>query len=223
MIADDSFLVRQALTDLLAAAPDLEVVAVVGTVDSLREAVDEHRPDVVLTDIRMPPFEEADGIGVASQLRESHPEVGVVILSQYAEPAFALELFQSGSERRAYLLKERISNRAELVAAIEAVAGGGSVVDPKIVDSLVAERSRSDSALDQLTSRECEVLAELASGKSNAAIASSLVLTKRAVEKHINAIFMKLDLREAEDVSSRVAAALIYLADERGRSTAPGA
>ncbi|MFL5883457.1 MAG: LuxR C-terminal-related transcriptional regulator, partial [Thermoleophilaceae bacterium] len=135
---------------------------------------------------------------------------------QYADPEFALALFEAGSERRAYLLKERVHNRAELVAAITAVDEGGSVIDPKIVDALIAERSRaSDSALSELTAREREVLAEVAQGKSNSAIAESLFLTKRAVEKHINAIFMKLDLREADDVSRRVKAALIFLAEQR--------
>jgi DNA-binding NarL/FixJ family response regulator len=214
VIADDSFLVREALTELLATDPALDVVAVVGDASSLQNAVERERPDVVLTDIRMPPFHGGEGIHAAAALRESHPETGVVILSQYAEAAFALELFASGSAGRAYLLKERVGNRAELVGAIDAVARGGSVVDPKIVDALIAERTRAeDSALAQLTEREREVLAELAEGKSNAAIAAALFLTKRAVEKHINSIFMKLNLRDSEDVSSRVAATLVFLSE----------
>jgi DNA-binding NarL/FixJ family response regulator len=170
----------------------------------------------------MPPWREGEGITVAAELRETHPEIGVVILSQYSEPRFALELFEEGSEQRAYLLKERVGNRDEIVAAIAAVADGGSVVDPKIVDALIEERSRTgDSVLGELTSREREVLAEVATGKSNAAIAESLFLTKRAVEKHINAIFMKLNLREADDVSRRVKATLMFLADEQ-RLAPPG-
>ncbi len=220
-IAEDSYLVREGLSTLLAGIPELEVVAVCEDTYSLLEAIERESPDVVLTDIRMPPFREREGIRVAAQLRETHPQIGVVILSQYADPALALELFESGSEGRAYLLKERIGNRDELVAAIEAVAEGRSVVDPKIIDGLIGERARSaESALDELTPREREVLAEVATGKSNAAIASQLFLTKRAVEKHINAIFMKLNLRESDDTSRRVKAALMFLSDE-GAGQAP--
>jgi DNA-binding NarL/FixJ family response regulator len=216
VIAEDSYLVREGLTQLLASEPEVDIVGVAEDGNGLLDAIDRERPDVVLTDIRMPPFHEKDGIRIAAQLRETHPDIGVVVLSQYADPEFALELFESGSERRAYLLKERVRNRGEIVAAISAVGDGGSVIDPKIVDALIAERSRAaDSALSELTTREREVLAEVAQGKSNAAIAESLFLTKRAVEKHINAIFMKLDLREADDVSRRVKAALIFLAEER--------
>jgi DNA-binding NarL/FixJ family response regulator len=212
-IADDSYLVREALRELLGGIPGLEVVAVSEDTYALREAIDRVSPDVVMSDIRMPPFRGREGIEVAAQLRETHPEIGVVILSQYADPTLALELFESGSEGRAYLLKERIGDRGELVEAIRAVADHRSVVDPKLIDALIAERARSAaSPLDELTAREREVLAEVARGKSNAAIASSLFLTKRAVEKHINAIFMKLNLRETEDTSRRVKATLIYLA-----------
>jgi DNA-binding NarL/FixJ family response regulator len=147
-------------------------------------------------------------------LRESHPSIGVVILSQYADPGLALELFESGSEGRAYLLKERLADRGELLEAIKAVAARRSVVDAKIIDLLIAQRTHSSaSPLDELTAREREVLAEVAAGRSNGAVAESLFLTKRAVEKHINVIFMKLNLRESEDTSRRVKAALIYLAD----------
>jgi DNA-binding NarL/FixJ family response regulator len=216
VIAEDSFVVREGLSQLLGSDPRIEVAAVCEDRQSLVEAIEHERPDVVLSDIRMPPFQDGEGISVAAELRESHPEIGVVILSQYSEPRFALELFESGSEQRAYLLKERVGNRDEIVAAIRAVAEGGSIVDPKIVDALIAERSRSArSALTELTSREREVLAEVAAGKSNAAIASALFLTKRAVEKHINAIFMKLNLRDANDVSRRVKATLMFLADEQ--------
>ncbi len=219
-IAEDSYLVREGLSQLLAGAPELDVVAVCEDTYSLLEAIERDSPDVVLSDIRMPPFREREGIRVAAQLRETHPGIGVVILSQYADPIFALELFESGSEGRAYLLKERVGDRGELVGAIQAVAEGRSMVDPKIIDLLIAERARaSASPLDELTSREREVLAEVATGKSNAAIASSLFLTKRAVEKHINAIFMKLNLRETGDTSRRVKATLIVLADDGPHST----
>jgi DNA-binding NarL/FixJ family response regulator len=195
-------------------ASEIEVVAVCEDTRGLLEAVEREAPDVVVSDIWMPPFQGDDGIRVAARLRETHPSIGVVILSQYADPGLALELFESGSEGRAYLLKERVGDRGELVEAIQAVADRRSVVDPKIIDLLIAERARSAaSPLDELTAREREVLAEVAVGKSNAAIAASLFLTKRAVEKHINAIFMKLNLRESEDTSRRVKAALIYLAD----------
>jgi DNA-binding NarL/FixJ family response regulator len=224
VVAEDSYLVREALTQLLEGDPDLDLLAVAEDTNSLVDAVERQRPDVVLTDIFMPPFDGAEGIHVAAQLRESHPEIGVVILSQYAEPGFAVELLESGSAGRAYLLKERIGNRDELVAAIQAVASGGSVIDPKIVDGLIAERSRvSDSLVGSLTVREREVLAEVATGKSNSAIADSLFLTKRAVEKHINAIFMKLNLRDSDDVSRRVKATLIYLTDEGGGTPSPPA
>jgi DNA-binding NarL/FixJ family response regulator len=180
------------------------------------EAVERDPPDVVVSDIWMPPFRGRDGIRVATQLRETHPSIGVVILSQYADPGLALALFESGSAGRAYLLKERVGDRGELVEAIQAVAERRSVVDAKIIDLLIAERARSAaSRLDELTAREREVLAQVAVGSSNAAIAGSLFLTKRAVEKHINAIFSKLDLSEEPDVHRRVKAALVYLAAQQ--------
>ena len=169
---------------------------------------------MVVTDIRMPPTSTDEGIRAAVLLREQHPDIGVVVLSNYAEPAYAMALLESGSEGRAYLLKERVHDRAQLVAAIESVAAGGSVLDAKIVEPLVAARSRVErSPLAALTAREREVLAEIAKGKSNAAIADTLVLTKRAVEKHINSIFLKLNLVYAEDVSKRVKATLLFLAN----------
>jgi DNA-binding NarL/FixJ family response regulator len=212
-VADDSYLVREALQTLLAQVPEIELVAVCGDAETLLAAVERESPDVVLSDIRMPPLHEREGIRVAAQLRETHPEIGVVLLSQYEDPTYALELFESGSEGRAYLLKERLSNSSELVDAIQAVADGRSVVDARIIDGLIDERVRSQpSSLDELTAREREVLGGVAAGQSNTAIARSLSLTKRAVEKHINAIFMKLGLHESADVSRRVKAALIYLA-----------
>jgi DNA-binding NarL/FixJ family response regulator len=213
-VADDSLIVREGIAQLLAAHPDIEVVASCQDFDSLIAAVDDERPDVVVTDIRMPPTHTDEGIRLAALLRERHPDVGVVVLSNYAEAGFALALLESGSEGRAYLLKERIHSRTQLAAAIQSVAAGGSVMDPKIVEPLVAAKSRAvRSPLAELTAREREVLSEIAQGKSNAAIADSLVLTKRAVEKHINSIFLKLNLSDSEDVSKRVKATLLFLAD----------
>jgi DNA-binding NarL/FixJ family response regulator len=214
VVAEDSLLVREGIQELLSASPGTEVVALCDTEDSVLEAIESCSPDVVLTDIRMPPTRTDEGIRLANHLREHHPSIGVVVLSQYSEPAYVLGLLDAGSDGRGYLLKERIHNRGELVAAIDTVAGGGSVIDPKVVEVLVEAKARAErSPLTQLTSREREVLAELAEGKSNAAIADSLVLTKRAVEKHINSIFTKLDLAVADDVSKRVKAALLFLAD----------
>ena len=220
VVAEDSLIVREGLNQLLAASPTVEVVATCGDLDSLLEAIEAEHPDVVVTDIRMPPSHTDEGIRVAHELRERSPEVGVVVLSQFAEPEYVLALLDSGSDGRGYLLKERVHNRGALVSAIDSVSRGGSVIDPKIVEVLVEERTRAErSPLAQLTDREREVLAEIATGKSNNAVAESLVLTKRAVEKHINAIFMKLGLAAADDVSKRVKATLMFLAE--GNSTAP--
>jgi DNA-binding NarL/FixJ family response regulator len=217
VLGEDSYIVREGLRQLLASADGIEVQAECADLDSLLRAVEQGRPDVVLTDIRMPPTHTDEGIQIAARLRAERPEVGVVVLSQYAEPGYVLALLDSGSDGRAYLLKERVHDRAQLVAAIEAVAAGESVIDPKIVELLVAAKSRAKrSALSELTPRELEVLAAIAEGKSNAAISDALVLTKRAVEKHINAIFLKLNLshgQDAGDVSPRVKAALLYLAE----------
>lgn len=213
-LAEDNLLVREGLQQVLAAYPDIDVVASCDDLPSLLEAIETAAPDVVLTDIRMPPSKTDEGIQVAVLLRESHPEVGVVVLSQYAEPSYVLALLETGSDRRGYLLKERVHDRAQLVSAIESVAAGGSVIDPKIVEVLVSAKARAErSPLAELTPREQEVLAEIAQGKSNAAIADALVLTKRAVEKHINSIFLKLGLSET-DVSKRVKATLLFLAEE---------
>jgi DNA-binding NarL/FixJ family response regulator len=214
-LGEDSLLVREGVRQLLAVDPGVEVVAAVGDIDSLRDACDRHQPDVVLTDIRMPPTSTDEGIRLAAELRDSHPAIGVVVLSQFSDPIYALALLERGSDRRAYLLKERVHNRAELMAAIRAVADGGSMIDPKIVETLVTARA-ARSPLNELTAREREVLSEIAQGKSNAAIAESLFLTKRAVEKHINSIFIKLGLADAEDVSKRVKAALMFLSDVDG-------
>ena len=199
----------------------MDVVAACDDYGQVVAAVERQDPDVVLTDIKMPPTSSDEGIRLATQLRGTHPKVGVVVLSQFSEPGYVLALFEAGSDRRAYLLKERLSDRSVLVSAIRSVAAGGSAVDPKVIDVLVTARSGgASSALVELTSREREVLAEIAQGKNNAAIAESLFLTKRAVEKHINSIFVKLGLGSADDVSKRVKAALMFLAEgqgERGR------
>ena len=214
MVAEDSLILREGLQELLRSSPGIEVVAACADLDSLMDAVELHEPEVVLTDIRMPPSKTDEGIQVAARLRESHPAIGVVVLSQFSEPTYVLKLLESGSDRRGYLLKDRVHNRGELVSAIDAVARGGSVIDPKIVEVLVEAKARAErSLLTRLTPREAEVLAEMAQGKSNTAIADSLVLTKRAVEKHINSIFMKLGLASSDDVSKRVKATLLFLAE----------
>ena len=221
VLADDSYLVREAVAHVLDGAPDIEVVAVCDDRDSLMAAIVAEEPDVVVTDIRMPPSGDAEGVRVAVELRTSHPAIGVVVLSQYLEPRYALDLLAQGSEGRAYLLKERIHDRNELTAAIRAAAAGGSVIDPKVVEMLVTARSQADaSPLAGLSVRERQILGEIAQGRSNPAIATSLRLSKRAVEKHINSIFTKLELPESEQVSRRVTAALLFLADEgRGSGT----
>jgi DNA-binding NarL/FixJ family response regulator len=215
-LAEDSFIVREGIAQVLSAGAgdDVTLVASCADVDALLAAVEEHGPDVVVTDIRMPPTNTDEGIRLAARLRDTRPGIGVVVLSNYADPAYALALLESGSQGRAYLLKERVHDRAQLVAAIHAVAAGGSMMDPKIVEPLMLSRGRAAcSPLADLTSREREVLAQIAQGMSNAAIADALVLTKRAVEKHINSIFLKLNLSGAEDVSKRVKATLLFLAE----------
>lgn len=214
-VGEDAYVVREFLAAALGAAPEVELVAVCTNGNELKSAIRTWDPQVVITDIRMPPSRDDEGIRIANELRETDPEIGVIVLSQYAEPAYALSLLEHGTGRRAYLLKERIRDRAELIAAIETVAGGGAVIDPLIVDVLIEARSRvAHSRLSELTPRELELLAEIAAGKSNGAIAGSLFLTKRAVEKHVNSILSKLDLPESEDVSRRVMATLIYLSEE---------
>ncbi len=215
VIAEDSYVIREFLTATLSAASEVELVAVCTNGKELQTAIATWDPDVVLTDIRMPPSGAEEGVRIAASLRDTHPDVGVVVLSQYAEPAYALSLLENGTGGRAYLLKERIRNKEQLLDAIKAVARGGSVIDPMIVDVLIEARSRAaKSQLSQLTPRERELLAEIAAGKSNTAIAESLVLTKRAVEKHVNSIFSKLNLPETQDVSRRVKATLIFLSEE---------
>ena len=211
-LAEDNFLVREGVRRLLEIQDGIDVVATCGDLDALYAAVDQERPDVVLTDIRMPPTGTDEGIRASNRLRQTHPDLGVVVLSQYDDPEYALSLLEHGSARRAYLLKERVSDPDQLLHAIREVAAGRSVIDSKVVDALVAARSRQTrSPLDDLSAREHEVLSEMAQGKNNAAIAVSLSLTVRAVEKHINAIFSKLALGEEPDVDRRVKAVLLCL------------
>jgi DNA-binding NarL/FixJ family response regulator len=214
VLAEDHYLVREGLRRLLETQPDLEVAAVCDDLDSLLAAVDAERPDVVVTDIRMPPGNTDEGIRAAERLRERHPDVGVVLLSQYANPGYVLALLEGGSARRAYLLKERVKDLGQLVAAIRTVAEGGSVIDPEVVEALVAENARGEeSPLNQLTPRERDVLREMAEGKNNAAIADALFLTERSVEKVIHSIFLKLGLTWETAVHKRVKAVILYLAE----------
>ena len=214
VLADDHYLVREGVQRLLAPVSDVEVTAVCNDLDSLFDAVDAKRPDVVVTDIRMPPGNADEGIQAAERLRETHPDVGVVVLSQYANPSYALALLDRGSAGRAYLLKERVEDVDQFVGAIRAVAAGGSVIDAKVVEALVAESGRSDeSPLNELTPRERDVLREMAEGKNDAAIAERLFLTERSVEKVIHSIFLKLGLTWEPAVHRRVKAVILYLAE----------
>lgn len=216
VLAEDNYLLREGVCRLIEAQPELELLSACEDYDSLVEAIEIHRPDVVLTDIRMPPTGTNEGIRAAEHLRQALPDAGVVVLSQYADPQYALEFLEHGSRGRGYLLKERVSDIDQLLAAIREVARGGSVIDPKVIDALVAARSQAPSPLRDLTVREAEVLSEMAQGKNNAAIAAALILSERAVEKHINSLFSKLGLSEERDVSRRVKAVLLFLADRGG-------
>jgi DNA-binding NarL/FixJ family response regulator len=214
VIADDHLLVREGVRRLLETDPDIEVAAVCGDLDSLLAAVEAEHPDVVLTDIRMPPGNTDEGIQAAERLRTTDPDVGVVVLSQYAAPSYALALLEGGSAGRSYLLKERVLEPEQLVSAIRAVAGGGSVIDPKVVEALVAEDARGEqSPIHGLTARERDVLREMAAGKSNVAIGESLFLAERSVEKVIHSIFLKLGLTWEPSVNKRVKAVILYLAE----------
>lgn len=214
VLAEDHYLVREGVRRLLEAEPEFEIAAVCGDLDSLLEAVDREGPDVVVTDIRMPPAHSEEGIEAARRLRETNPNVGVVVLSHYANPSYALALLDTGSAGRAYVLKERVHDIDQLVAAIRAVARGDSLIDPKVVEGLVAERTRAASSpLSQLTARERDVLRKMAEGRNNASIAEDLVVTERSVEKVINSMFMKLGLTWEPAVHKRVKAVVLYLAE----------
>jgi DNA-binding NarL/FixJ family response regulator len=214
ILAEDHALFREGVHQLIDREDDLEVVGTAGDEAELMQLVDELTPDVVVTDIRMPPTGTDEGVRAASRFSDSHPEMGVVVLSQYSSPAYALALLDKGSAGRAYLLKDSVADVGQLVSAIRAVADGGSMIDPSVVDTLVSARAKKTSGLDRLTPREHEVLAEMAQGKSNGAIAATLVLSERAVEKHINSIFSKLGLTEEPQTNRRVKAVLMLLAAE---------
>jgi DNA-binding NarL/FixJ family response regulator len=216
IVAEDDYLMREGIRRVLESAPDVTVVAECEDGQELLATIDREAPDVVVTDIRMPPSDVDEGIRIANRLRRTHPRVGVLVLSQFVESEYALALLEEGSDRRAYLLKERVNDRHAIVSAVREVATGGSAFDAKVVEGLVAGRSGgAASPLKALSPRELEVLGEVAQGKSNAAVAESLVLTKSAVEKHINSIFSKLNLAGAQDVSQRVKAALLFLDGSR--------
>ena len=209
-MADDSFLVREGLLRAVGRSGAVEVVGAAEDFDQLRAVVDETKPDVVITDIRMPPTRTDEGLRIAIELRKTHPDVAVILLSDHAKRSYALELFADGAARRGYLLKERIADESYLLESVEAVAEGRPMLDSKIVELVVGAKGREQSHLDDLSEREREVLALVAEGSSNAAIAKRLVITRRAVERHINAIFAKLELEDTSAVNRRVLAALLY-------------
>jgi DNA-binding NarL/FixJ family response regulator len=212
VLADDNYLVREGVAGLLGAVEELELVEAVADPDALHRAVALHKPDAVLTDIRMPPTFTTEGIDAAKRIRADFPGTGVVVLSQYVEDDYAMELLADGVEGLGYLLKERVSDVDELVRALQDVARGGSALDPKVVEGLLARKTRSaDSALASLTDRELEVLRELAAGRSNVATAKTLFMSERAVEKHVGSVFQKLGLVNEGEVNRRVMAVLAYL------------
>jgi DNA-binding NarL/FixJ family response regulator len=212
VIAEDAFIVREGVRMLLEEA-GYDLKAAVESYDELLEAVDTHSPDVVITDIRMPPTRTDEGVRAAREIRASHPNTGVVVLSQYVEPEYATKLFEAGAEGLAYLLKERLGDLEQFEHAIEEVRNGRSVIDPRVVDALVEGRTKSKSPLERLTDREREVLTEIAKGKTNSAIADTLFLSERAIEKHINSIFTKLDLLPEKETNRRVSAVLLFLSE----------
>jgi DNA-binding NarL/FixJ family response regulator len=217
IFAEDNYLVREGTSALLAEVEDLDLVETASDLDGLLVAVDRHRPEAVLTDIRMPPTNTTEGLDAAREIRAKHPETGVVVLSQYAEEEYAYELLRDGAAGLGYLLKERVSDIEEVARALREVAAGGSVLDPTVVEGLVGRRAREErSPLKHLTEREREVLGLMAEGKNNAGIARSLFLTERAVEKHINSLFHKLGLSEEPDIHRRVMAVLTFLREGEG-------
>ena len=217
VLAEDNYLLRAGTSALLAALDDVELMAAVADADTLLDAVERHRPDVVITDIRMPPGLTTDGLTAAMEIRRRFPGTGVILLTQFADPHYAHEFLRGGAAGAGYLLKERIGDLDELERSLRQVASGGSALDPVLVEALVARNARTaGSPLAALTPREREVLEQMAQGKNNAAIARALVLTDRAVQKHINSLFAKLGLSGSADVDRRVAAVLTLL-DERLR------
>ena len=220
VLGEDSFLAREGISRVINSLDGIELVAVCEDLDTLRAEIDRVEPDVVLTDIRMPPTHTDEGVRLAAELRSTHPRIGVVLLSQHVEPLYATVLFEEGSYRRAYLLKERLKDSAELERAIREVARGGALVDPRVIDELVSAR-HVGSPVHGLTARERETLRLIAEGHSNGAIADRLGITKRGVERHVNAIFEKLDLGDPQDVSRRVKAALLFLQGQVAGGAAP--
>jgi DNA-binding NarL/FixJ family response regulator len=219
VFAEDNYLVREGTSALLREVEEIDLVGTAADLQGLLDGVEEHKPDVVLTDIRMPPTNTTEGIQAAKKIRAEHPSIGVVVLSQFADEEYAYDLLKEGAAGLGYLLKERVAEIDELVRALREVAGGGSVLDPKVVEGLVGRRSeRENSPLERLTERERDVLQQIAEGKNNAAIAEALTLSPRAVEKHINSIFQKLDLSEEPRVHRRVMAVLTFL---KGTSSTP--
>ena len=230
VIADDNYLVREGTRRLLEDSGRVTVAAAVGSAPDLLDAVERARPRAVLTDIRMPigptgtrdAAPSMEGIHAAHAIKAAHPEIGVVILSQYADESYAFELFRDGTAGLAYLLKDRVGDLHRLLTALTEVADGGSVIDPEVVEALVARRARlRDSPLSRLTSRELDVLREMAQGQGNAGIAVRLHLSESSVEKHVNAIFAKLDLNNEQMVHRRVAAVLTFLRDAGLRPPVP--
>src|ERR1700733_5939914 len=217
-LAEDHVLLREGISRLVAANEGFELVGAASDLPQLLALVTEQAPDVVVTDIRMPPTGTDEGIQAAAWIRQNPPPVGVVVLSQYTAPGYALALLEHGSSGRGYLLKERVGSVDELARAIRVVAQGGSVIDPMVGDELVRARSQGrEPGLSSLTPREAEILAEMAQGKSNSAIAAALFFTERAVERHTNSIFAKLALSEEKDVNRRVKAVLVYLSQQQER------
>lgn len=214
VLAEDHYLVREGTRRLLEDSGAVEVLAAVGTAEELLDAVGRLEPDAVLTDIRMPPGHHMEGIEAAHRIRAEHPRVGVVVLSQHADERYALELLRDGADGRAYLLKDRVGDLDELLRAVYEVVAGRSVIDPRVVEALVARRTRSDaSPAADLTPRELDVLREMAQGRSNAGIGASLFLSESAIEKHVRSIFDKLGLSSEPSVHRRVAAVVTYLRD----------
>jgi DNA-binding NarL/FixJ family response regulator len=212
VFADDNYLVRTGVTALLGAADEIELVTAVGDADALVRAVAEHRPDAVLTAIRMPPTYTTEGIDAAMRIRADYPDIGVVVLSQFADDDYAFELLENGVAGLGYLLKERVAEREELVRALQEVARGGSALDPKVIEVLLARKSHEEpSALLGLSDREREVLQQMATGRNNHTIAKTLYMSDRAVEKHIGSIFQKLGLVEEGQLNRRIMAVLAYL------------
>jgi DNA-binding NarL/FixJ family response regulator len=217
ILAEDNYLLREGTASLLNEIDDVELVAVAEDYDSLIAAVESTPADAVLTDIRMPPTHSDEGIRAAKWIREHHPSVSVVLLSQYVEYEYVRELLEGGTSSIGYLLKERVSDVDDLVSTLRTVCAGGVTLDPRVVEALLRQRTTATSALDSLTPKEREVLEQMAQGKTNAATAEALYMSERSVERHINSIFVKLGLSEEKDTHRRVKAVLTFL--EAGQQT----